>query len=259
MAEPPEAPTGLLARTPLGDMAKELREWLRTSNSRSLVLLFLGPLLLALNMRLANLQTSERLLTALVHGRVTHLQLWYGLFAIQLFLLGVVPVLVLRFVFREPLSEFGNRLRPALRLWPLFLLFLAVMLPIVWVSSWQPAFREFYPLYRGCYDGWGEFLRFEAGLFSLFVVQEFFFRGFLIEGLAPQYGLSAVLISTGIYGVGHFTKPFPEQLGSFLVGNLLGYIGLRYRTFWFGVAIHFAVAFAMDAVLVVPHLLAHPR
>jgi uncharacterized protein len=129
------------------------------------------------------------------------------------------------------------------------------MLPVTYASSLQPAFRKFYPLYRGSYLGWDRFLLFEVGIFSLFFTQEFFFRGFVIDGLRPHLGKSAILISTAMYGIGHVFKPLPEQLGAFFVGTLLGYIGDRYRTFYFGVIIHYLIALAMDAYLVVPELL----
>jgi membrane protease YdiL (CAAX protease family) len=77
----------------------------------------------------------------------------------------------------------------------------------------------------------------------------------LIEILKPKFGLNAILIASAMYGIAHYTKPLPEQLGAFLVGIVLGYIGDRYRTFYFGVIIHYLISLSMDAFLVVPALL----
>jgi membrane protease YdiL (CAAX protease family) len=77
----------------------------------------------------------------------------------------------------------------------------------------------------------------------------------LIELLKPKFGLNAIFIASAMYGIAHYTKPLPEQLGAFFVGLVLGYIGDRYRTFYFGIIIHYLIALSMDSFLVVPALL----
>ncbi len=44
----------------------------------------------------------------------------------------------------------------------------------------------------------------------------------------------------------HYGKPLPETLGAAAAGLTLGYLALRHRSFWLGVAVHWAVALAMD-------------
>lgn len=237
------------------ELAGDLRAGLRMAQPKTLLALVVAPVLLTLAVRLARLPIVHPLVRHVFGREMGALLDWYGVFLIQFLLLYAVPVLCIRFVYQEKLSDYGHRLRPLSKLWPLMLLLVCAMAPVVYVSSQQPSFSHYYPLYRGSYDGWGPFLLFEAGISSLFFVQEFFFRGFLIESLKPQFGRFAILMSTAMYGIAHYTKPLPEQLGAFLVGNLLGYLGDRYRTFYLGVLVHYLVAVLMDGVLVVPTLL----
>jgi uncharacterized protein len=244
-----------LRRTPLPEMAAEVRAYVKATPAKTFLALMLAPILITLTMRLASVPNAHDVLRR-VTGREPELLLcWYGVFCLQIVLLYVIPALCVKLVYKENLRDYGHQLRPVAKLWPLILLFLLIMIPVTYLSSRQPAFRTFYPLYPGSYKGWGPFLVFEAGIFSLFFTQEFFFRGFIIESLKPQFGNSAILISTAMYGIAHYSKPLPEQLGAFFVGILLGYLGDRYRTFYFGIVVHYLIAFAMDAFLVVPALL----
>lgn len=252
----PSSLARLLARTAVPAVIADVRGYLAETSGKTLVGLLLCPLLITFTIRLGSVQMAEETLAHFIRGKLDPLYHWYGVFALHITLLFAIPMLTIKLGFREPLREFGFQLRPLLRLWPLLLLFLAIMLPITYTSSRNPAFATYYPLYRGSLESWEKFLAFEGGLFLVFVTQEFFFRGFLIEILKPKFGMNAILMASAMYGIAHYTKPLPEQLGAFIVGILLGYIGDRYRTFFFGVIIHYLIAFSMDAFLVVPALLA---
>lgn len=254
--DPPPSPLARsLARTPLPAIYAEIRDHLATTSGKTLVGLLLCPVLVTLATRLCGVQHAREIMALWTRAKLDPLVHWYGVFALHFLLLFVIPVLCIKLGFKERLSEYGFQVRPVLRLWPVLLLFLLVMLPITYVSSLRPSFSTFYPLYRGSLESWQKFLLFEAGFLVMFFTQEFFFRGFLIEILKPKFGLNAILIASAIYGVAHFSKPLPEQLGAFVVGIVLGYIGDRYRTFVFGIIIHYLISFSMDAFLVVPALL----
>jgi uncharacterized protein len=253
---PPKSPLGgLLGRTPIPAIHAEIRDHLAATSGKTLVGLLLCPVLVTLTIRLGNVRQARETLALFTPAKLDPLYHWYSIFALQFLLLYVIPVLCIKLGFRERLSEYGHEVRPLLRLWPLLLLFLLVMLPITYVSSLNPSFSTYYPLYRGSLESWRKFFLFEAGFLVVFFTQEFFFRGFLIEVLKPKFGLNAILIASAMYGIAHYTKPLPEQLGAFLVGLVLGYIGDRYRTFYFGIIIHYLTALSMDAFLVVPALL----
>ncbi len=255
MTDLPTPARSLLHRTPLPAIVSEVRHYVRATPGKTFVGLILAPILLTLALRLGTQPIGRAVLQQVSGAKLDPLLAWYYVFVVHFLLLYGVPILCIKAGFKEKLADYGHELRPVFRLWPMILLFLLIMLPVSYVSSKQPAFRTFYPLYEGATRGWGRFLLFEAGIFLLFYCQEFFFRGFLIEVLKPQFGKTAIVISTAIYGVTHYHKPLPEQLGAFFVGLLLGYLGDRYRTFYFGVIVHYLIALSMDAFLVVPKLL----
>jgi uncharacterized protein len=254
-ANPTSMRKPLLERTPLPAIIAEVRDYVRVTPGKTFVGLIVAPILLTLVLRLGTPPIGRVVLLKLTPAKLDSLYHWYYVFITQFILLYVIPVVCIKVGFKEKLSDYGHQIVQVFRLWPLLILFLLVMLPLTYASSIQPAFRTFYPLYEGASRGWDRFLLFEAGILLVFFSQEFFFRGFLIEILKPGFGKSAILIASAIYGVTHYTKPLPEQLGAFFVGLLLGYIGDRYRTFYFGVVVHYLIALSMDAYLVVPKLL----
>lgn len=247
----------LLQRTALPAIYAEIREYFAQTSGKTLVGLILCPILITLTMRLGNPQMARVVMAKLTEKKLDPLYLWYGIFALQITLLYVIPVLCVKVGFREKLSEYGHQIRPLRKIWPLILVFFLGMVPITYISSQSSSFSSYYPIYRGALESWPQFILFEAGFFFVFFTQEFFFRGFLIEVLKPKFGLNAILIASAMYGIAHYTKPIPEQLGAFFVGLLLGYIGDKYRTFYFGVIIHYLIAFSMDAFLAIPVLLRH--
>jgi uncharacterized protein len=255
MSRTPTLLARLLARTPAADIHAEVRGYLAETSGKTLVGLLLCPILITLTLRLGNVHFLRETLSRFAPVKLDPLYHWYGFFTVQFVFLYAIPVLCIKVGFREPLAEYGHQLRPLWRLWPLLLIFLLVMLPVTYSSSSRPAFSTYYPLYRGSLESWEKFLLFESGFIIVFFTQEFFFRGFLIEILKPKFGMNAILIASAMYGIAHYAKPLPEQLGAFFVGILLGYIGDRYRTFYFGVIIHYLISLSMDAFLVVPALL----
>lgn len=242
-------------RTAFPEIYAEIREYLASTTGKTIVGLLVCPILITLVMRLGNPGVVRETFARFTPEKLDPLYHWYGIFTLQFVLFYIIPVLCIKVGFRESLSDFGHQLRPLFRLWPLLLLFLAIMLPVVYVSSLKPSFSTYYPLYRGALESWQQFVLFEVGFLIVFFTQEFFFRGFLIEVLKPKFGLNAIFIASAFYGIAHYTKPLPEQLGAFFVGIVLGYIGDRYRTFVFGVVIHYLIALSMDSFLVVPVLL----
>lgn len=245
----------LLARTTLPETVGDLRAHFADTTPKTLVGLLLCPVLVTLTLRLGDLRVTTAVLARFTPAKLDQLYPWYGVFAVHVALLYVVPVLVIKLGLREPLAAYGHQLRPLARLWPLVLLFLAVMLPVTYLASRGPPFDTFYPLYRGARQSVRQFALFEGGFFLVFFTQEFFFRGFLIEVLKPKFGTNAIFIASALYGVAHYAKPLPEQLGAFVVGVVLGFVGERHRTFYFGVVVHYAIALSMDAYLCLPSLL----
>jgi membrane protease YdiL (CAAX protease family) len=136
-------------------------------------------------------------------------------------------------------------------------LFLAVMLPTVALVSRWDVFRGLYPLagssaytlteHGQSHVSWSLFLAYETAYAAYFVAWEFFFRGWMVNGLLPHWGKAgAVLTQVTPFVVMHLGKAELEALGSVVAGVALGLLSLRTRSIWYGAVTHAAVAVAMD-------------
>jgi membrane protease YdiL (CAAX protease family) len=187
---------------------------------------------------LRGLLSGERArLTSLLYW-VSSCVLWYL----------VIPALVVRFVLRQRLSDYGMSVRGALHHAHVYAALYLLVLPAVVAVSFAPAFQEQYPFYRGYGALPPGFLLWELGYAAQFLALEFFFRGFLLHGLVPRLGGYAIFVMIGPYCLIHFGKPFPETIGAIAAGVILGLLSLRARSIWLGVAIHVSVAWTMDAL-----------
>lgn len=160
----------------------------------------------------------------------------------------ILPLLTIRLVLRRPLSDFGVRWQGALASWRLYLGMLAVMLPLVWLASGTSGFLRNYPFMQLAPGTplWPTLFWWELLYFAQFFALEFFFRGFMLHGLAPQCGRMSILIMTVPYCMLHFGKPMPETFAAILAGFVLGSLSLKSRSILLGGLIHCSVALAMD-------------
>lgn len=161
------------------------------------------------------------------------------------FLYMVIPLFVHRVVLRRPLRELGLSFDGFVRhLWIYGLLFLPVLASVV-VVSYSPTFQHTYPFYRNP-SSWKHLLAWELFYGLQFFTLEVFFRGFMLSELKYRLGWRSVLFMVVPYCMIHFTKPWPEALGSILAGTVLGFLALRTGSIFGGVLIHVAVAWSMD-------------
>lgn len=158
----------------------------------------------------------------------------------------LLPVVFVVFVLREHLREFGFALVPSASMARIYVLLFALMLPIVWVAAGQSSFQAKYPFWDGANESWRLLALYELRYFFIFLSGEAFWRGFLLFGLARRFGWHALSISMVPYVLVHWGKPVPEVLGAVVTAYVLGYLALRHRSFWLGVALHFGIAFFMD-------------
>ena len=128
------------------------------------------------------------------------------------------------------------------------MLMLAVMIPIVVVVSATEGFQATYPFYKPLREEplWPRFWIWEIAYFMQFVGLEFFFRGFLLHGVKRRFGAYAIFVMMVPYCMIHFGKPMPETLAAILAGIILGFMSLKTRSIWMGVALHVSVALSMD-------------
>jgi membrane protease YdiL (CAAX protease family) len=175
-------------------------------------------------------------------------QLWQHYYWVIVHLAGyvLVPALLIRFAFKERLSDYGLKLTAWHRLWWIYLAGLAVVLPLVLLCGRSASFLKIYPFYKQAGESWFDFLGWEIAYGLQFLGLEFFFRGVLIHGLKHRLGWYAVPVMTVPYCMIHFGKPLPETLGAIFAGLFLGTVSLWTRSIWLGTALHISVAVSMD-------------
>ncbi len=169
----------------------------------------------------------------------------------------VVPLTVARLALGRAPSELGMPLSAGHRAgavagvrWVYVALFVG-MIPVLWMAAQTAPFMAKYPLARDIVDPNGgvwiwHLLVYEAFYFLIFLSGEGFWRGFLTFGTEKDLGLYGLAFMAVPYVTGHFGKPMAETMGAIAAGCALGFLALRHRSIWWGVALHYAIALSMD-------------
>lgn len=173
--------------------------------------------------------------------------LYYHLNA--LLLLGVLPVVVLRFGFGMKLSEMGICLGD----WRFGLKFLAVAIPlsapVLYLSSLDPAFQREYPLTKLAGQTAGTWVLWELTYLLYYIGWEVYFRGALLFGLEERIGAGgALLFQTAISTLVHIGKPVGELVGAAPGGLLIGALALRTRSVLWPLLFHWYMGATMDVL-----------
>ncbi len=189
---------------------------------------------------------GEKLRSWVESGNVPlrHLGWWVGT---MLFVYLLVPMLLIKLLFREQLSNYGWQMKGAFKDWWLYAVMLVIMLPLVIYFSSTSSFQSRYPFYNPANDkSLFPFIIWEIMYFAQFIGLEFFFRGFMTLGLKNRFGFYSIFIMTIPYCMIHFGKPMPETFGAILAGLVLGTLAMKSRSIFMGVLIHYSVAITMD-------------
>jgi hypothetical protein len=174
-----------------------------------------------------------------------HSMLFWVLMIVVFYL--VIPMMMVRFVFRQPIRDYGFRFRGIHKDYPIYLLMLAIMFPLVWAASSTQPFLDRYPLFQPAKGTlFPVFIYWQIAYLLQFVAVEFFFRGFILHGLKERFGYYAIFIMTIPYCMIHFGKPYAETMAAIPAGIILGALSLKSRSVILGVLIHYSVAISMD-------------
>ena len=160
-------------------------------------------------------------------------------------------MLVVKFGAKGRLRDYGCRLSNGKLGWGFALGGWLLMIPVLLlVVHLFPAFQAKYPLNKLAATSWKTLLLYELAYGAYLFAWEFFFRGFMLFGLEKRFGNYSILIQTIPFAVMHYSKPFPEVIGSIVAGLLLGAVAFETRSFVYGAAIHWLVAASMDLICV---------
>lgn len=158
----------------------------------------------------------------------------------------LLPWLVIRQVMGERMRNLGWGWGETHRHWQAYLLLLSPILLFIYIASFNPDFLQHYPFYKQAGRSWFDFISWEIMYLTQFICLEFFFRGFVLQGLRPAIGANAIWVMCVPYLMIHFPKLWPEAFGAILFGLFLGMLALRSRSIWGGFFVHAGVAVGMD-------------
>ncbi|MBW1878433.1 MAG: CPBP family intramembrane metalloprotease [Deltaproteobacteria bacterium] len=163
---------------------------------------------------------------------------------------GALVVLGAARVGKVDLSKWGVGLGDW-RWWlPRTAVFFVLMILMVVVAAWVfPDLREAYPRYKPARTSLEALFRYQVSLGWYMIGWEFFFRAFLLFGMARRGDyLMAVLFQAMIFFILHHHKPDVEMAASFVGAIGAGYFCLRARSFLPLFFLHWAMNFNMEAV-----------
>lgn len=176
--------------------------------------------------------------------------LWEYLFWFfgDLFTFFILPVFIIKIFLKEKLCNYGITFGDAKFGLTLTLIFLAFMLPLIWLVSATPEFASNYPHLYQAKINWMIFLIYEIGMFAYMFAWEFVWRGFMLFGLEKKFGYYAILIQMIPFVILHNGKPALETFSAILGGIALGILAFRTRSFIYGVIVHFGIMLSIDII-----------
>ncbi len=158
-----------------------------------------------------------------------------------------VPFPLWKLLFRkDSLLDMGLRTRGFFAHAWIYSLFLAVVLPAMWVVSREPDFGTYYPFYKHASRSWTDFLMWEAMYFAQFFALEMFFRGFWLGAVRKSFGSGAIFAMAVPYCMIHYGKPYLEANGAIIAGIALGSLSMKTKSIYQGFLVHITVAILMD-------------
>jgi membrane protease YdiL (CAAX protease family) len=180
-----------------------------------------------------------------VHSDWNRLAFWA---AVVIFFYIVPAVLVIKLVFRERVRDYGLSVRGIPRHVGVYALLFSIAAPLIVAVSFTASFQEKYPFYHPAagHSLWPYMYGWWLLYWLQFCSLEFFFRGFLLNGLVPRLGWAAIFAMALPYNMLHYGKPMPEALAAIVGGIVLGTLALKTRSIWLGAALHISIALTMD-------------
>jgi len=171
-------------------------------------------------------------------------------FAACFVLLGIVPALIVRLFFGEPLRSYGVQAGD-LRFggWA-FLAMAPVMVAGSVLAARMPEFRAEYPLFKGAGASLPLFAGYAFAYLFYYLGWELFFRGFLQHGLRRSLGDgNAILVQTLASCLAPLGKPGGEIYGAILAGVAWGLVVFRSRSLWPVLLAHWVLGVSLDALI----------
>lgn len=166
-------------------------------------------------------------------------------------LMFILPLISIKFIFKEKLSDYGFTLGDKKFGLITFGLFFIVMIIVVWIVSGSQTFAITYPQGGSkVRENLVIFILYELCILIYMLGWEFFWRGYTLFGLKSKFGYYAVFIQMIPFFILHKGKPEIELFASIFAGLILGVQAIRSRSFIYCWILHWLVMFSIDGISV---------
>lgn len=170
--------------------------------------------------------------------------IWWGVWHYIFFL--IIPMLIIKYIFKQKLSYYGWQMGALSAHKGLYLLLILLLVGLISIVSLNENFVNFYPFYQNASRSIFDFLAWEMIYIAQFVAVEFFFRGFILNGLKVPFGSLSIAVMIVPYMMIHLPKLPLEAFGALFFGLLLGVLSFASRSIFGGVALHISIALTLD-------------
>jgi uncharacterized protein len=162
----------------------------------------------------------------------------------------LIPMAVVAIMPGEKLRDYGWSFDGFFKHLKTYVLLFVLVMPVIYFCSQTRAFRSIYPFYRLAHRSTFDLLAWEFLYCLQFLSLEFFFRGFMLNGLKKALGAHSIWVMAVPYCMIHYGKTWQETVGAIAAGLILGTVALRTKSIWGGVLIHIGVAVSMDLLTI---------
>lgn len=172
---------------------------------------------------------------------------YYYQWGMSFILLGLVPLSIVLFGFRERPQEYGFAFKNPLPSLLVAVAGMALATPLVYFGSAKMELAAVYPQVQNAVRT--PLLFAKSALFYLlyYAGYEMCFRGFLFMGIKDDVGeIQAVIISLAVTVLLHVTQPQLETLVAVIAGFVFPLVVLRLRSIWAVVLIHAYVGISLN-------------
>jgi len=175
---------------------------------------------------------------------------WAEWIIVNIVALFAIPMLTIVCFMDDGPKEFGFRWGDTGKSWKWIGAMLLFMSPFFVMASMDQGFRDFYPRYLPARESAVGFFVLVVTIGVYMFCWEYFFRGFMLFGMAPAFGRIAIVLQAIPFGLSHFGNPAPEVLGSFIAGIALGELSWRFKSFVPSFIVHWTAYVAFNLLVV---------
>jgi uncharacterized protein len=169
-------------------------------------------------------------------------------------LLGLIPFIIIKFIFRESLKEYGLCMGDMKSgFYSILIIFPLIAGLLLYPASNTSEMINYYPLDKEAGSSAFSFIRFEFFRILLFYASwEFFFRGFILFGLRKYVGnWLAICIQVIPSCLWHIGMPSGEIFSSIMGGVLFGVIAIRTNSILYPLILHMLIGITLDFFIII--------